>query len=246
MHPLNRMLSLFGLRLSRISMSSPNEFKQQYKRNLYELKKESNEFKIFEEFRYDGGDHPISYMDVECIFAAQNIRKRNSTSILDVGSYRSFILGLLAHYKMMTLDVRGREPFLDNETILTCDAKQLDLPKDSFDTIVSLCALEHFGLGRYGDEFDLDADKKAFNEMVRVLKPGGVLIFTTTITRSGPSIVFNVHRIYNHQMIRALCDGLELNEEKFFSHRIGNFCSLEEVTDLPGGWDVYCGCWTKV
>lgn len=91
----------------------------------------------------------------------------------------------------------------------------------------------------------MDADKKAFNEMVRVLKPGGMLVFTTTITRYAPSIWFNAHRIYNHEMIRSLCDGLELGEERFFSNSMGKFCSAKEVSNLPKFFDVYCGYWLK-
>lgn len=246
MHPVNIILSLIGLRLSRTrrSLSDP-KFKYQYDRQLNELRKNNRGFKVFKEFYYEVGSHPQSYIDYECEFAARNLAKRNPTTVLDIGSYRHFVIGLLASYKVTTLDIRKRESSLDNENILTSDAKQLDIPSDSFDAIVSLCALEHFGLGRYGDEFDLDADKKAFNEMVRVLKPGGILVFTTTITKAAPSIAFNAHRIYDYEMIRALCERLELGEEKFFSHKMGKFCSLEQVSNWSAVWDVYCGCWIK-
>lgn len=252
MHPVNRMLSLIGLRLSRASRTldipkdfKPKDFKQQYNLQLDEIRKTNRGFRVFQEFRCDVGSHPQSYVDYECMFATRHLAKRNPTSILDIGSYRYFVIGLLASYKVTTLDIRKREPCSDNETVLTCDAKQLDIPSNSFDSIVSLCACEHFGLGRYGDDFDIDADTKAFNEMVRVLKPGGILVFTTTITRATPSIAFNAHRIYDYKMIRGLCDGLKLCEEKFFSHRLGSYCSLEEVSNSDAVWDVYCGCWTK-
>jgi ubiquinone/menaquinone biosynthesis C-methylase UbiE len=99
--------------------------------------------------------------------------------------------------------------------------------------VVSLCALEHFGLGRYGDEFDMNADKKALSEMIRVLKPNGRLILSTTITRARPTIVFNAHRIYSHKMLRKFLNDLICEDEKFFSKRIGDFCSLNEITEKP-------------
>lgn len=132
-----------------------------------------------------------------------------------------------------------------NETVITCDAKKLNIPDNKYDIVTSLCALEHFGLGRYGDEIDMDGDKKAFDEMVRVLKPGGHLIFSTTITRNKPSIAFNAHRIYNLKMIKLFCDNLICENEKFYSRKKGDFCSLNEVTIKPGVWDVYCGCYKK-
>jgi ubiquinone/menaquinone biosynthesis C-methylase UbiE len=91
------------------------------------------------------------------------------SNILDIGSYRHFILGLLSHYEVTTLDIRERKSNLVNENIVTCDAKALLFADNSFDSVLSLEALPHFGLCRYGDEFDLDADIKAFNEMIRVL-----------------------------------------------------------------------------
>jgi len=111
--------------------------------------------------------------------------------------------------------------------------------------VVSLCTLEHFGLGRYGDDIDMEGDRKAFEEMIRVIRPGGTLVFSTTITRAAPQIAFNSHRIYDHAMIRSFCDKLQCVDEDFFSNELGTGCDLERVTDAPAAWDVYCGCWRK-
>jgi len=250
MHPINILLSYFGLQLSRRSRSEIvprgfREFMANYKRNLAELKKNPGEFNVFRLLRYDVGVHPENHVDYECGFAAYHISKFNPKNILDIGSYRHFIAGLLAHFQVTTVDVRSRRPISGNEHVITCDAKNLSLPDNSFDVVVSLLSLQHFGLGRYGDEFDLDADKKAFKEMIRVLKPGGRLIFSTIITRAQPSIAFNAHRIYSYEMIRRFCANLTCIEEKFYSHKIKDFCSLKEVTTEPKVWDVYCGCWEK-
>lgn len=134
---------------------------------------------------------------------------------------------------------------LTNEHVVTGDAKQLELPDASFDAVVSLCALEHFGLGRYGDEFDEQGDIKAISEMRRVLKPGGLLVFTTTLTQAQPSIAHNAHRIYDIQMLRALCQGMNAREEAFFSHALGRHCALDEVTSKPTAYDIYLGAWAK-
>ena len=116
------------------------------------------------------------------------IYKSKPANILDIGSYRHFILGLLAHYNVTTVDIRCRKSILENETIVTCDAKALQSSDNYFDAVVSLECLPHLGLLRYGDDFDLDGDIKAFKEMIRVLKPGGLLIFSTAITGGEPSL----------------------------------------------------------
>ena len=223
----------------------PRECRAQYNGDLARLKRNPGGFHIFREPLYEKGVHPENFTDYECGFAAYHIRRAKPKKILDVGSYRHFILGLLAHFRITTIDVRERKPISPRERVITCDAKKLNFADDSFDLVLSLCALEHFGLGRYGDEFDFHADHKAFAEMIRVLKPGGCVLFTTTITRARPSIAFNAHRIYNYRMLKTFCAGLTCLEEKFYSHKLKGFCSPEEVTTDPKGWDVYLGCWEK-
>ena len=223
----------------------PEEFARNFSRNLAELRRNSEGFSISEEMRYDVGTHPENFVDYECAFAAHHINRLNPQDILDIGSYRHFILGVLSHFKVTTIDVRDRKTISNNEIVVTCDAKALRLPDSSFDVVLSLCTLEHLGLGRYGDEFDVDADQKAFGEMIRVLRPGGHLIFTSTITRAQPSIAFNAHRIYSYEMLKSFCVNLTCIEERFYSHKLSDFCSWEDVTAEPNAWDVYCGCWQK-
>lgn len=244
-HPFNKFLSRIGIRVTRAQPPIPPDFMDRYKKNLSELKKDPHGFNIFEELWCETGEHPVSYVNFECAFAAGHINKLKPQSILDIGSNRLFILGLLSNYKVTTLDVRKREPATDNERVVTSDAKDIKLPGGSFDVVVSICAVEHFGLGRYGDDFDLDADKKAFGEMVRVLRPGGHLIFTTAITRGKPMIAFNGQRIYSREFLYERCSGLSLTDEKFYSHKLNRYCKFEEVTSENKMWDVYCGLWRK-
>jgi len=159
MHPVNKILSVIGLRVSHTerSLNVSEDFMYQHHRQLNELKKNNRGFKVFEEFRYEVGNHPQFYDHYECEFAARNLAKRHPINILDIGSYRHFVIGLASSYKVTTLDIRKRDSSLENETVLTSDAKQLDIPSDSFDAVVSLCALEHFGLGRYEDDKRLHA-----------------------------------------------------------------------------------------
>ncbi len=248
MHPANRLLSLLGLRISRAGSSEiPGDFMRRYEDGYRRVQGNGRGFDSFRQLIYEAGDHPSSHIDFQCSFAASVVASRSPTSILDVGSYRHFVLGLLGHYRVTTLDVRPRSPATAFETVLTSDAKSIDAGSGQFDLVVSLCAIEHFGLGRYGDDFDLDGDVTALGEMVRVLRPGGALVVSTTITRARPAIAFNAHRIYDQSMIASIRGGLGLGLEReaFFSHARGAAIPLNEVTAQPGAWDVYCGCWTK-
>jgi SAM-dependent methyltransferase len=244
MHPVNAILGRVGIQINR-KRRLPRKFVEQYRVALDEFRNDSRDFKIMEEIYYDVGSHPQNYVDYECEFAAGHLSRLRPDRVLDIGSYRTFVIGLLASLSVTTIDVRSRTSLAANEKLLICDAKRLDLPDACFDVVTSLCAIEHFGLGRYGDEYDPVADRKAFAQMARVLKPCGHLIFSTTLTTGQPTIVFNGHRIYNLKTVHQMCSGLLLEEERFYSHERAALCSLSDVTSTPGAWDVYLGCWRK-
>lgn len=227
MHAVNRLLHLFGFRLSRVDKRNECLVEvAKYKEALARANRNKRGFVVFEEPRFtDGGVHPEDYRHYECGFATSEIKRFAPNKILDVGSYRLFVYGLLSHYRVTTIDVRERKSTVANEEVITCDARSLDLPNDCFDVVLSLSSLEHFGLGRYGDSFDLDADIKAVSEMKRVLRAGGIMVFTTTISRAKPSISFNAHRIYDYDMIQTLCAGLMCVAEKNYSRKLSMYCS---------------------
>lgn len=205
-------------------------------------------FDVLKSAKYiDVGHQAVNFIDYECAFAARMLQRLRPNEILDVGSYRHFILGVLSHYNLTSVDVRSMagQIEIENETRVVCDAKKLELESESFDVVMSLCSIEHFGLGRYGDEFDLDGDKKAFSEMRRVLKKDGCIIFSTTISRGKPVVFYNAHRVYSHEMILEFCSGLELIEESFLNLKRMKICKKEEITDISGDHNIYLGCWMK-
>ncbi|HEY2324823.1 MAG TPA: DUF268 domain-containing protein [Thermoanaerobaculia bacterium] len=248
MHPVNRFLSAFGVRLSRLNPPPPPPVTPpgfEYLDEQFEQCRKNNRgFAVEKRLYFQSGEHPRNYVDFECAFAAKQLLRERPAKVMDIGSYRQFIIGLLARGEVITLDVRKRTPDCPTETVLTGDAKTIPLPDDSLDAIVSLCAIEHFGLGRYGDEFDPEGDLKAFREMRRVIKPGGTLIFTTTMTGGRPTIWFNAHRVYDRAMLDQFVAGMTRVDEEFFSQQTLTPCTEEQLTKGPE-WDVYAGCWRK-
>src|SRR6266481_3826077 len=104
MHPINKMLQMVGVQLSRrpknregVSSSVPAEFIETFRRQLEECRRSPGDFVILEKLYYDVGEHPIDAVDFQCSFAAEMLFRQSPSSILDIGSYRHFILGLLAH-----------------------------------------------------------------------------------------------------------------------------------------------------
>jgi SAM-dependent methyltransferase len=244
MHPVNRFLVFMGIGVHRV-YAPPRKFVQQFETNLKLIQSTSTPFTLINDMACDIGVHPTGYQEYECGFAASCLASHPPLSILDIGSYRQFVLGLSAAYNVRSLDVRKGPKLSDNEEVIIGDAKALNFSDNQFDAIISLSSIEHFGLGRYGDEFDLNADSKAVNEMKRCLKPGGYLIFSTTLTAGDPQLVYNCHRIYTLPMLQSLCAPLICEREAFHSRRLNRNCDLASISTEPGVWDVYCGCWRK-
>lgn len=244
-HGNKKMYSLIFKEFFRTIFSTLKSLPTHFRRYVI-LKRKPSTFKIYNFPIYQTGDHPRSYDNFECSFVANNLGKIEGKNILNIGSYRNFIIGLSSAFKVTTIDVRETPSEVLNETFVHSDVTNMTFPDNSFDIVISLCSLEHFGLGRYGDEFNLEADVMAVRQIKRVLKPEGRYFFSTTITRAHPSILFNADRIYNLQKIHGFTEGMNCVDEKVFSVSMGRECSFEEVTRKKKAWDIYCGCWKKI
>ncbi len=83
------------------------------------------------------------------------------------------------------------------------------------DSISCLHAIEHFGLGRYGDPVDPKGHIKGFNNIIKMLKPGGALFISFPIAEDN-EVHFNAHRIFNPKDIFTWAENKDsLKLEKF-------------------------------
>jgi cyclopropane fatty-acyl-phospholipid synthase-like methyltransferase len=84
-------------------------------------------------------------------------------------------------------------------------------PDAPFDAVVLLSAIEHFGLGAYTDdgELDDDADLNAMKRVRDLLVPGGRVVLTTPF---GPAAVDELERTYDEERLRRLFEGFEIEQ----------------------------------
>ena len=137
---------------------------------------------------------------------AKRIYNNNPKKHLDIGSrIDGFIAHLAVFRKVEVLDIRSLDSKVENIVF-----KQEDLmhPQvslyDYCDSISSLHAIEHFGLGRYGDQVDYFGYLKALNNIAKILRKGGVFYFSVPI---GPQrIEFNAHRVFSLSYLITLLE----------------------------------------
>jgi SAM-dependent methyltransferase len=126
--------------------------------------------------------------------------------------------------------------------------KQADLMRlpekmlNSSDSISSLHAIEHFGLGRYNDPIDIDGHIKAIKNIHKILIKGGRFYFSVPI---GPlRIEFNAHRVFSVEyLLRVLTENFKVVK---FSY-VDDLGDLFENVDLneksvKSNFDCNYGC----
>ncbi|HEY1173791.1 MAG TPA: DUF268 domain-containing protein [Verrucomicrobiae bacterium] len=133
---------------------------------------------------------------------------------VDVGSSAK-TMALVAQFVPVTM-VDIRPVVLKAVDFSFREGSILSLPfaDSSVASLSSLCVVEHIGLGRYGDPFDPWGSEKAWQELLRVLQPGGHLYISVPID-SANHVYYNAHRAFTRQYVLQLSAGLELLNEQY-------------------------------
>lgn len=91
---------------------------------------------------------------------------------------------------------------------------------DYCDSLSCLHALEHFGLGRYGDPIDPSGYESGIRNMAEILRPGGV--FYLSVPVGVERVEFNANRVFNPNTIVDVARGSQLTLRKFAVFTAGN------------------------
>lgn len=150
---------------------------------------------------------------VEIPFVLRNIAPEDQR-ILDVGCCESVLPFELAHlgYEVWAIDQRPYPLTHPNLNFVQGDICESGFASNFFDGVVCLSTLEHIGLGYYGDAPHERGDLAAVNELWRVLKPGGKLLFTAPF--GVPRETWQ--RVYSSTQIRSLLVGFQLKQVRYF------------------------------
>ncbi len=139
------------------------------------------------------------------LLVATRIHENKPTLHVDVGSrIDGFVAHVASFRQIEVIDIRPFEPNIHNIKFIQLDLMNLDddLPVGYCDSLSCLHALEHFGLGRYGDRIAHDGHLVGLRNLSSLLKAGGKLYLSVPI---GPQrIEFNAHRIFSVEYILGL------------------------------------------
>lgn len=130
------------------------------------------------------------------LYVAQKVFEASPRRHLDVASrVDGFVAHVASFRPIEVLDIRPLSVSIPNVTFRQADLMRLpeDL-REAADSVSCLHALEHFGLGRYGDPLDADGHRKGFDSLAAMVAPGGRLYLSMPI---GPQrYEFNAHRVF--------------------------------------------------
>src|SRR3990167_4672206 len=136
------------------------------------------EFGLKEEIRNIFYQDVVSERIIEYAWVVRHIPGGGKV-VLDVGCrYSNLVLTLASlGYKTYGIDIEPYPYSHRNLKFITGDIRSTDFDKNFFDCIVAVSTLEHIGLRFYEKtKKDLKGDRKAIEEIMRILKPGGKFI----------------------------------------------------------------------
>lgn len=158
--------------------------------------------------RYDHSGVATGHYFHQDLYIAQRIYKNKPRRHIDVGSRVDGLVAHLATFRdVSVIDIRRLSTSIVNIHFLQAD---LMSPlhyslHESCDSLSCLHAIEHFGLGRYGDKLDFYGYLKGIKNLHSLLKKDGTLYFSVPM---GPQRVeFNAHRVFSLKTILSIFRG---------------------------------------
>ena len=146
---------------------------------------------------------------IQDLHVAQRIFHRDPVRHIDVGSRIDGFVSHVASFRTLdVIDVRHLETPHPNIQFHQGDLTNLDPTWfESTDSLSCLHALEHIGLGRYGDPLDPDGWERGLEFLAKMLKPDGIL-YLSVPTGVTQRVEFNSQRVFE---VTALSETLGTN-----------------------------------
>lgn len=160
--------------------------------------------------RYEEGGTTKSEYFWQDLLVARWIFAARPERHVDVGSrVDGFVAHVASFRDIEVFDVRPISTQIPGVVFKQADLMRSDSLPDSgmgyCDSLSCLHAIEHFGLGRYGDPIDPAGHERGIANMALLLQPGGTFYLSTPIGRE--RVEFNANRVFDPASIIRLVEG---------------------------------------
>lgn len=165
------------------------------------------------------------------LLIARKIFENKPLKHIDIGSrIDGFVAHVAVFREIEIFDIRPQETNVKNIVYKQSDIMKIQNEMiDYCDSISSLHAIEHFGLGRYGDEIDANGHKVAIENIYKILKSGGRFYFSVPIGKQ--RVEFNAHRVFSLEYLMKILGNKFLINSFSYVDDLGN---LVENAELSG------------
>lgn len=138
------------------------------------------------------------------LYVARQIAQAKPGRHVDVGSRVDGFVAHVASYRAIeVMDIRPITAEVPGVIFRQVDLMQLPAHfQQCCDSLSCLHALEHFGLGRYGDPVQPLGHQDGLRNLARMLQPGGTLYLSSPVGL--PRVLFNSHRVFDPVNIVAM------------------------------------------
>ncbi len=129
---------------------------------------------------------------------------------VDIGSrVDGFVAHVASFRELEIFDIRPITTYIPGVRFKQADLMAAEAPIiDYCDSISCLHALEHFGLGRYGDPIDPTGYVSGIRNMARILRENGCLYLSVPVGIE--RVEFNANRVFDPQTIIDVADANQL------------------------------------
>lgn len=162
---------------------------------------------------YEEGGATKSEYFWQDLLVARKIFEAKPTTHVDIGSrVDGFVSHVASFREVEVFDIRPIAMKIPGVKFKQADLmSRLPEEKEYCDSLSCLHALEHFGLGRYGDPIDPEGFKHGLVNMSHLLQKGGRFYLSVPIGLE--RVVFNANRVFDPRTIVRIADeqGLKLH-----------------------------------
>jgi hypothetical protein len=192
-----------------------------------------NNYAILYDYKDNAGSAMGQYFHQD-LLVASFIYNKNPIRHIDIGSrIDGFVAHVAAFRRIEVLDIRPLNQIgHENIQFLQADLMDSDLVVTrQTDSLSCLHAIEHFGLGRYGDQIDPLGYLKGFKNMLSMVKEGGIFYISFPISICN-EVHFNAHRFFHPQDILSW----NVAPMKF---KVARFDYVDDTGNLQANVDIH-------